>query len=400
MNVPITEVGIDSSTLIVELIEPRKRKQTTPVMSAERMSVNSVSWIASWMNTLLSKFTSSFTSAGRPFASSATRSFTACATATEFAPCCFLMPMPIPPAPVHQRDVPDVLQPVLHPRDIADANVGIVDRLAAALLDLDVAHRLGRRALAHRADVELAARVLEIARGLLHLLALQRRFHVEHRQLQRLEFRVVHPHAQVARLVAGQRDLADAGQDLELVHDAQLDELGQRVNVARRRRGGQQQDRLVLRVGLHQRRLVHAQRQLHAADLRLHLGQRGVDVPVDVELERDRRLPLLDLRGDIAHALRGKHLLLQAVDHLALHDLRRRARPGAVDRQHGKIDVRLLGNAQARKADCAENDQRGHQHPSEDRPPNRQVRQRGKSRPAPAPRDRQMGFGAVHRLDR
>ena len=43
MNVPITEVGIESRTLKVELSEPRKRKQTTPVMMAERISVNSVS---------------------------------------------------------------------------------------------------------------------------------------------------------------------------------------------------------------------------------------------------------------------------------------------------------------------------------------------------------------------
>ena len=100
MNVPITEVGTDSSTLSVELHEPRKRKQTTPVMTAERISVNSVSWIASWMNTLLSKLTASLMSGGRPLLSSATRSFTACATATELAPCCFLIPMPMPGRPL------------------------------------------------------------------------------------------------------------------------------------------------------------------------------------------------------------------------------------------------------------------------------------------------------------
>ena len=87
---------MESRTLKVELSEPRKRKQTTLVMSAERMSVNSVSWIASWMKRLLSKFTSILMSDGRVLRSSSSRVFTACAIATEFAPCCFLMPMPMP----------------------------------------------------------------------------------------------------------------------------------------------------------------------------------------------------------------------------------------------------------------------------------------------------------------
>ena len=66
----MTEVGIESRTLKVELSEPRKRKQTTLVMSAESMSVNSVSWIASWMKMLLSKFTSILMSGGSVLRSS------------------------------------------------------------------------------------------------------------------------------------------------------------------------------------------------------------------------------------------------------------------------------------------------------------------------------------------
>ena len=68
-------------------------------------------------------------------------------------------------------------------------------------------------------------RILQVAGRLLDLLGLQRGLHVEDGQLQRLELVVVDPDAQVARLVAGERDLADAGQDLELVDDVELEDI-------------------------------------------------------------------------------------------------------------------------------------------------------------------------------
>jgi len=43
----------------------------------------------------------------------------------------------------------------------------LLDRLASALLDLDIAHRFGRDAFAHGADVEFAGGIFEITGGLL-----------------------------------------------------------------------------------------------------------------------------------------------------------------------------------------------------------------------------------------
>ena len=46
MNVPSAEVGIDRSTLKVEVHEPRNAQQTRPVMMIESITVHSVSPIA------------------------------------------------------------------------------------------------------------------------------------------------------------------------------------------------------------------------------------------------------------------------------------------------------------------------------------------------------------------
>ena len=83
----------------------------------------------------------------------------------------------------------------------------------------------------------------------------------------------------------------------------------------------------------------------------------------------------------------GDHLLLDLVDDLRFHHLRRGAAPRRVDRQHGKIDIGLLTDAESRKADRAENNQRGHQHPREDGTPDRQIGQRREGRTPAACRD-------------
>ena len=233
---------------------------------------------------------------------------------------------------VHDGRVPDVVEAVLHARHIADADVRVVDGFAAPLFDLDGADGLGRHAFAHGADIEFVARIFEVTGGLFDLLGLKRGLDVEDGQLQRLELVVVDPDAQVALLVTRQRDLANAGQNLELIGYVQLEIFGQRVDVALGGRCAEQENRLVLRIALDDCRSIGAQGQFHATQLRLHLGQRRVDVAVDLEFERDRGLALLDLRGHSADALGRKNLLLDLVDDLGFHDFRCGAAPRRVDR--------------------------------------------------------------------
>ena len=114
---------------------------------------------------------------------------------------------------------------------------------------------------------------------------------------------------------------------------------------------------LVLRIAFDDGGCIGADGERDVAQLRLHLGQRRVDVAVDFELERDRGLALLDLRGHVTHALGRDDLLFDLVDDLGFHHLGRRAAPGCVDGQDGKIDVGLLADSKPRKTDRTENDQ-------------------------------------------
>ena len=173
------------------------------------------------------------TSGGRFFLSSARRSFTALATGDGIGAVLLF------DANADGRGTPLMTamwrmssRPSSTRGDVLDADVGIVDGLAAALLDLDVADFLGRDAFAHGADVEFVLRILEVTGGFLDLLGLKRGLDVEHGKLKRLELVVVHPDAEVALLVAGEGDFADAGQDFQLIDDVELEEFGQRVEVA------------------------------------------------------------------------------------------------------------------------------------------------------------------------
>ena len=60
--------------------------------------------------------------------------------------------------------------------------------------------------------------------------------------MQRLQLVIIDPDAQVALLIAGQRDLTDAGQDLELIDDVELEIFGERMQIARRGRSAEQDD--------------------------------------------------------------------------------------------------------------------------------------------------------------
>jgi len=80
---------------------------------------------------------------------------------------------------------------------------------------------------------------------------------------------------------------------------------------------------------------------LPGADLGLHLGERGVDVAVDVELERDGGLAELDIGRHVPQALRGDDRFLDGIDHLRFHDIGRGPGPGEVAQIKGRVDRRL-----------------------------------------------------------
>ena len=150
MNVPSAEVGIDSSTLKVERHEPRNMpQQTSAVMTIDSSTVHSVSRMAWSVKTVPSKLTAMCRS-GAVTASSllicVTNARTALPTATSFSPCCFWMPTPSVISPL-LRALLRIGQAVLDRGHIAQVNVGMVNPLAAARRNEQVAH-LFRRMIA------------------------------------------------------------------------------------------------------------------------------------------------------------------------------------------------------------------------------------------------------------
>ena len=165
MNVPSAEVGMESSTLKVELHEPRKAQQTRPVTSTESSTVSSVSPMACEVKRVPSKLTYMCRS-GAVTASSALICVDEGAHVLADLDVVFAVLLldadaerDLAVAPGEAADVGDA---VLDAGDVAEMDVGVIYALAAPLRDEQIAHLLGRNRLAHRPHVELVLVVLEI----------------------------------------------------------------------------------------------------------------------------------------------------------------------------------------------------------------------------------------------
>jgi hypothetical protein len=106
-------------------------------------------------------------------------------------------------------------------------------------------------------------------------------------------------------------------------------------------------DRVVLGVRLADDRRVDPDRQpaLQLRELALHVLQRDVDVALELELDGDVALALARRRRDLLDALDRGDRLLNEVDDVGLHDLRRGALPGDRDVDDREVDVRVLADA-------------------------------------------------------
>jgi hypothetical protein len=258
---------------------------------------------------------------------------------------------------------PRVGEAILNCGHVAEVDIRMVDALAAARRDEQVAHLFGRDRLAHGADVELGAGIFQVTRGSLVVLQLQRVAYVEDGELPREQFIIVDPDAQVPVSPSAEHDVAHAGDHAQAVAQVQVDVGQHLLERALRRRDCQPHDRVVVGVDLLDGRRKNVVRQLHRAQLRVRLLQRRVDVLARIEREFDRGDALPHVRLDVLDALHGDHRLLDRVDDLGLHHLRRRARPRRRDGQHRLRGFGQLADAEVKKADRAEEHQRAHQHP-------------------------------------
>jgi len=205
------------------------------------------------------------------------RALTACATSIVFDPLA-----------VGARDAADIVQPVLDLGDLVEQDA-VVDRLAAAALDHDVAELIGRRQLAHGADVVFPAPEAELPGGQLGVFVLDGVQHIGHRKIVFRERPPRHPDPQVGFDISAIGELADAAHRGEAVLECVLDvacQVAERMAVARERHP---QDRLILGIGLADDRRVDIARQpaLCGGHLVLDFLQRVGDVSRQLEFHAD-----------------------------------------------------------------------------------------------------------------
>ena len=140
--------------LMAELNEPRKSQQTSEVRRAERMSVNTSSWVDSRMNWVLSNISLRRRPSGKVFWASAMPFLHFGRHGHGVGAALFLNAQPharLPPTP---HDAPDVRQTFFHIGHVADA-VGAPNGRAAARGDDDVLEFLDGARLAHDPHVGL-----------------------------------------------------------------------------------------------------------------------------------------------------------------------------------------------------------------------------------------------------
>ena len=106
---------------------------------------------------------------------------------------------------------------VLDPGDIAQMDIGVVDALAAARGDEQVAHLLRGERLTPHADIGVVDAVLKVAGRGFAVLHLEGVADVEDGELVGEELVVVDPDAQVAVGPAAENDVAHAGDDAHAV---------------------------------------------------------------------------------------------------------------------------------------------------------------------------------------
>ena len=209
------------------------------------------------------------------------------------------------------------------------------------------------------------------------------RVHVLDGEALRLEPDRVVPHAHAAVAEAGELDLADARDRLELRADHVADVVG---HEGRRAAAPDREphDRLVLGVRLADDRGVDAagQAPLELGELALDVLQRHVDVALELELDGDVGGALARGGRDLLDPLHGGDRVLDQVDDVRLHDLGGGALPRDRDVHDREVHVGVLADpepledgAEPGEGQDPEPDEGEHQDPGEDVVPDRDVRQ-------------------------
>ena len=240
---------------------------------------------------------------------------------------------------------------------VADAHVR--PRL---VLDHDALERVDRRDPSGDAQRDRLRSGVDAAARRSQVLGRQRALNVDRAQVVSAQFDRVHTHVDLSSAAADDRDLADAGDTLDLAAHPLVCDLGHIADwLARAQRDEQHWHGL--RIDLAHDRRVDAARQVtqHVADLVAHV-RRG-HLRRLVQLERDHHLrKALTRRGaKLVDAVDGVDGAFDLVADIGLHLFGCGAFERGRHDHERQIDVRELIEAEPRVADASEHEQHQHQ---------------------------------------
>ncbi len=276
-------------------------------------------------------------------------------------------------AQAHRRVAVDAHDAALIERAQARlADVFQPHRIAARLGDDHVVELLGVPEIGLGQHGELALRGFDPAGGNLHVLSPQAVLDIGRREAVGGEPVAVDPQAHRVAALAADDHRGDPGQGLQPVGDIAVGVVGELERAVALREQAQPDDRLRVGLDLRDDRIVGGLRQqrAHARDAVAHVVRRGVDVPLEQELDRDLRDLLARDRLDRAHALDAGERVLERLRDLRLHHLRARALVHGAHRDHRRVDLRVFAHRQALERDRADQDDEQGKDRREDRTTN------------------------------
>ncbi len=239
--------------------------------------------------------------------------------------------------------------------DLDAGDVAEPDHLAVALGDHQRRELLGRGHLAEGPYGELAPCALHPAGRQVDVLAPERGLDVGDRQVGGGQPHVVDPHAHRVPALARDDDGGDAAELAQAILDASLGDGGElelAVALARKRHP---HDRARVGVALRDHRILHlvGERAAHPRDPVTHVVRGLVDVPPELELDRDLGDLLAAVRGQVTDAVDADQLVLERLGDRGLDHLGCGAEVDGGDGDDRGIDVGELAIGEPRQRDRA-----------------------------------------------
>ncbi len=236
--------------------------------------------------------------------------------------------------------------------------------------DDDVVELLDFGHLSHRLDGQFGRIPLDLSGGKLDILALQRRAHIECRQVVRGQAGGIEPEAHRISFLSPDIDLADARNVLKHLLEPVVGDPVDVEKITRLAGDGDHQDRGGVGVGFGDGRRIGigGQVALGAGGAVTHIVCRCFQVDAELELHGDLAAPLAADRGQRAQSGYTIDRGLERLGDLRFDNVGIGARISSAHGDDRRIDRRILANSQLGESIGAEQDDHDRHHDRQHRP--------------------------------